>query len=178
MFVEKLTKKDFSEFLKNNAFTSYSIAKEIEQNFIEKNNLKLNYPYEKIPEIFKNIKSDFNRHIFSGFKFNYITKNNESLIVNYEIYQFTYASWVGAYILDNLPLVMNVSDFTFQCLPFTYDIDINKDIIWYQFMYSKFGEEYLTALKGHLESKKNNKIKKISEECDKENKEIIEEVIK
>jgi len=179
MFVEKLNKKDLNEFLKSNVFKSYAKVEEIKENFLKENDLMLVKNYTVIPDIFKNIECDESNQIFCGLRLLDMEKIDECMLIEYETIKFTFASWVKAYVLDNLPLVLKVNDFKFEIFPYSHDLNsLNKDLLWQQFMYSKFGEEYLTALKMHLENEKAKKLEKVNKEIEEENNKTIKEIIK
>lgn len=102
---------------------------------------------------------------------------DNNLIITFNTINFQSCGWVNDYFLDEIPFALIINDFSFDSLPF-HLIGGNKSLEWFQYMYSKFGEEYLTALKTHLENEKNKELEKINKTIEDKNKEIINELTK
>lgn len=179
MFIERLTKKDLFDFLKKNVFKSYAKVEKIKENFLKENGLTLTKNYTVIPDIFKNIECTECNQIFCGLRLLDMGKIDEYTSIEFETIKFTYASWTNAYVLDNLPLVLKANDFKFEIFPYSYDLNsLNKDLIWQRFMYSKFGEEYITAFKKYLIEERVKELEKLSQKIEEKQNKNIEEIIK
>jgi len=127
MFVEKLTKLEIENFLKN--------------QYIQNN---LDYVVKSV--------SIYN-------------SSPGILTVNLRIQDKEFPLTVtDSYTLNDFDLLQNKQ----------YFFNIIPQLDYFSFMYNKFGEEYLTALKTHLENEKQQKIKEI----DRKNNKIIEELTK
>lgn len=127
MFVEKLTKLEIENFIKN--------------QYIQNN---LDYVVKSV--------SIYN-------------SSPGILTVNLRIQDKEFPLTVtDSYTLNDFDLLQNKQ----------YFFNIIPQLEYFSFMYNKFGEEYLTALKTHLENEKQQKIKEI----DRKNNKIIEELTK
>lgn len=177
MFIERLTNKDLKELCKKLIFPKYDYAmvKEIYEYFLKNNGLKENQTYEQIPECFKNIKEPDSGKLFLGYIIKDIKRKNDELQMKIEKISFEYFGWVNGYWLDVMPVCLTINDFcSCQIFPPSVNSMVSqKD--WYKFMYSKFGEEYLIALKSYLKNENDKKIKESSEKMDS-NMQMLDEI--
>lgn len=179
MFIEKLTKNELNEYFEKNIFSGFAKVEEINKKFLKQNKLKVEKQYTEIPEVFKDIQTDESNKIFCGYRLKDIKTKDGDLYLSYDIVKFTYASWIGAYTLDEISTVIILNDFSIDCLPFRFDLDaVNKNANWCKYLHSKFGEEYLTVYKAHLEELKNQELNKLILEIDFKNKKRIDELMR
>lgn len=177
MFVERLTNKDLNELCEKLIFPKYDYAmvKEIDEDFLKNNGLKENQVYEQIPECFKNIKETDSGKLFLGYIIKNIKLKNTELEMEIKKISFTYFSWTDGYWLDDMSSYLTINDFR-TCSIFPPSINgmvSQKD--WYKFMYSKFGEEYLTALKSYIKNENDKKIKELRKKMDN-NIQMLDEI--
>ena len=82
----------------------------------------------------------------------------------------------GSYFWDDIDIYLTIMDF--DCYQNYSGVSRDKLIEYYSFMFSNFGEEYLTALKTHLENEKTKELEKVSKKIEEKNNKVIEEIIK
>lgn len=177
MFVEKLTKKDLKELFNKLICKKYNYAKveEIDDDFLKNNGLEKDKEYSQMPECFKNIKDVKNGKYFYGYSLDNIQQKDGFLLASFSGLFFDDVSWVNGYFLGDGSYALLINDFNFKSFPYSL-LDDNTQ--WQKYMYSKFGEEYLSALKSYLENNKNEKINNEIKDQNEQIKKIINEITK
>ena len=175
-FIKKLTEKDLNSFVKY-FFEDYDVVENINKTFIKDNNLKFDYCYNKMPEVFKQYNKH-EPHIFCGYRLDKIKQNDEQIMFEFQVIKFGYCSLAQSYLLENSFIVLNANDFECDVFNISSLLAESTSRDWYNFMYEQFGEKYLKALKKYLKQEKQKKLSKHSEKLDAKNIKIVEELTK
>lgn len=153
----------------------YAKVEEINDDFLKTNGLEKDKEYSQMPVCFKNINDSKNGKYFFGYSLENIKQKDGLLLVHFNGLHFDDVSWVNGYYLGDRNYALLINDFNFFSLPYNL---IENNTQWQKYMYSKFGEEYLSALKLYLENNKTEKINKEIKTQNEQIKTIINEIIK